>query len=258
MCVPTGPRGPGGPCHHLTAPPAHPPCTTPRPPLQGFPSPAASPATARLLESVLQRGEELGAAQVEALLGARGADMAAVCAAADALRRRTCGDDVSYVVNRNINYTNVGARCLPLRQSCLAGAPAAMLRAARAASWLPRCWGGAAAAGVHLQLPLLRLQQGQAGRGGAARPALRGAPGGDQQVRLCCPAFPAAAHTAAWTGLPQERARVLPNLECCRAERCCCCCCGAGGLQRRGTGAPRRCACRAASTPTSQARGWGW
>lgn len=37
----------------------------------------------------------------------RGADHAAVCAAADLLRRRMCGDDVSYVVNRNINYTNV-------------------------------------------------------------------------------------------------------------------------------------------------------
>jgi hypothetical protein len=35
--------------------------------------------------------------------------MQAVRQAADTLRRRVCGDMVSYVVNRNINYTNVCA-----------------------------------------------------------------------------------------------------------------------------------------------------
>lgn len=38
---------------------------------------------------------------------ARGADYVAVCRAADDLRRRVCGDTVTFVVNRNINYTNV-------------------------------------------------------------------------------------------------------------------------------------------------------
>jgi FO synthase len=33
--------------------------------------------------------------------------MDAVCAAADSLRRMLVGDEVTYVVNRNINYTNV-------------------------------------------------------------------------------------------------------------------------------------------------------
>ena len=33
--------------------------------------------------------------------------MAAVCEVADDLRRSTVGDDVTYVINRNINYTNV-------------------------------------------------------------------------------------------------------------------------------------------------------
>jgi FO synthase len=41
------------------------------------------------------------------LLSARGADLEAVLVAADALRRDVRGDDVTYVVNRNINYTNV-------------------------------------------------------------------------------------------------------------------------------------------------------
>ena len=39
----------------------------------------------------------------------------AVRQAADTLRRRVCGDVVSYVVNRNINYTNV---CLYKCQFC--------------------------------------------------------------------------------------------------------------------------------------------
>ncbi|RFU20352.1 bifunctional FO biosynthesis protein CofGH [Geodermatophilus marinus] len=46
-------------------------------------------------------------AQYLALLGADGADLEALCALADAVRRDTVGDDVTYVVNRNINFTNV-------------------------------------------------------------------------------------------------------------------------------------------------------
>ena len=41
------------------------------------------------------------------LLKARGADFDAVCDAADQLRAAVNGDTVTYVVNRNINYTNV-------------------------------------------------------------------------------------------------------------------------------------------------------
>ena len=41
------------------------------------------------------------------LLSARGDDVDAIAAAADALRRERVGDTVTYVVNRNINYTNV-------------------------------------------------------------------------------------------------------------------------------------------------------
>ena len=42
-----------------------------------------------------------------ALLTADGADLDAVAALADELRRDAVGDDVTYVVNRNINFTNV-------------------------------------------------------------------------------------------------------------------------------------------------------
>jgi len=53
------------------------------------------------------RGEALSEDEIARLFTARGPDLAAVCAAADALRRQTVGDSVRYVVNRNINYTNI-------------------------------------------------------------------------------------------------------------------------------------------------------
>ncbi len=53
------------------------------------------------------QGEDLSEADVVRLFQARDDDFAHVCAAADGLRRRMRGDDVTYVVNRNINYTNV-------------------------------------------------------------------------------------------------------------------------------------------------------
>jgi FO synthase len=42
-----------------------------------------------------------------ALLGADGPDLEALAGLADALRREVAGDDVTYVVTRNINFTNV-------------------------------------------------------------------------------------------------------------------------------------------------------
>ena len=52
-------------------------------------------------------GGELGEAEVTRLLETRGGEMQRVLAAADSLRRETCGDEVTYVVTRNIQYTNV-------------------------------------------------------------------------------------------------------------------------------------------------------
>ncbi|REJ80218.1 MAG: 7,8-didemethyl-8-hydroxy-5-deazariboflavin synthase subunit CofH [Acidobacteria bacterium] len=62
------------------------------------------------VEQILRRreqGEALGEADLVALFAARGSDFRAVCDAADALRGEMNGDAVTYVVNRNINYTNV-------------------------------------------------------------------------------------------------------------------------------------------------------
>ena len=52
-------------------------------------------------------GEGLTEAEIVRLFQARGDEFAAVCAAANRLRSRVNGDAVTYVVNRNINYTNV-------------------------------------------------------------------------------------------------------------------------------------------------------
>ena len=53
------------------------------------------------------REEPLEDSAMLALFTARDADVETVCEAADELRRRQVGDAVSYVINRNINYTNV-------------------------------------------------------------------------------------------------------------------------------------------------------
>lgn len=53
------------------------------------------------------RREELAESDIVALFEARGEAFAEVCAAADALRRETNGDTVSYIVTRNVNYTNI-------------------------------------------------------------------------------------------------------------------------------------------------------
>jgi FO synthase len=51
--------------------------------------------------------DELGEPELVRLFRARGSEVDRVCAAADRLRRDVCGDEVSYVVTRNIQYTNV-------------------------------------------------------------------------------------------------------------------------------------------------------
>jgi FO synthase len=51
--------------------------------------------------------DELGEDELVRLFRAHGEERQRVFAAADALRREVCGDDVSYVVTRNIQYTNV-------------------------------------------------------------------------------------------------------------------------------------------------------
>jgi FO synthase len=53
------------------------------------------------------KGQTLNEADIVTLFASRGDAFHVVCEAADALRAAQCGDDVSYVVTRNINYTNI-------------------------------------------------------------------------------------------------------------------------------------------------------
>jgi FO synthase len=52
-------------------------------------------------------GERLTSDEIVRLFAARGPEVEEICTTADALRAQVTGDTVTYVVNRNINYTNV-------------------------------------------------------------------------------------------------------------------------------------------------------
>jgi FO synthase len=61
-----------------------------------------------LLDELMQNGaEHVDRESLATLFNARGADFSQVCEAADALRAETNGAVATYVVNRNINYTNM-------------------------------------------------------------------------------------------------------------------------------------------------------
>jgi FO synthase len=63
------------------------------------------PDLAGILERSLE-GRAPRVEEIERLFRARGPEVEAVARVADALRERACGEVVTYVVNRNINYTN--------------------------------------------------------------------------------------------------------------------------------------------------------
>ncbi|MGB3157332.1 MAG: 5-amino-6-(D-ribitylamino)uracil--L-tyrosine 4-hydroxyphenyl transferase CofH [Candidatus Microthrix parvicella] len=75
--------------------------------------PAASGGSRRLQGAVdevlaaFEAGEDLDEDRIVTLFGARGPEVGEIAEAADRLRSEVVGDDVTYVVNRNINYTNV-------------------------------------------------------------------------------------------------------------------------------------------------------
>jgi 7,8-didemethyl-8-hydroxy-5-deazariboflavin synthase CofH subunit/7,8-didemethyl-8-hydroxy-5-deazariboflavin synthase CofG subunit len=70
------------------------------------PSDRITGAVAEVLDGV-RAGQEVGEDEILTLFRARGPEVAAVAAVADELRRSIVGDEVTYVRNRNINYTNV-------------------------------------------------------------------------------------------------------------------------------------------------------
>jgi len=66
----------------------------------------ASRDVRRILSRTLD-GHEVGVDDALVLAGVRGRDLAAVGAVADEMRRRQAGEVVTFVVNRNVNFTNV-------------------------------------------------------------------------------------------------------------------------------------------------------
>ena len=66
----------------------------------------AGGAVAEVLDGV-SLGQEVGEDEIVTLFSARGPEVRAVAEVADQLRRDEVGDVVTWVANRNINYTNV-------------------------------------------------------------------------------------------------------------------------------------------------------
>ena len=66
----------------------------------------ATPEIRSILDAALA-SREVTVAEGERLLETDGADLLALIRTADHVRAADVGDDVTYVVNRNINFTNV-------------------------------------------------------------------------------------------------------------------------------------------------------
>ncbi|MGF1471131.1 MAG: 5-amino-6-(D-ribitylamino)uracil--L-tyrosine 4-hydroxyphenyl transferase CofH [Rubrobacteraceae bacterium] len=71
---------------------------------QGLRPSKVRPEFARALAGAGER--DLDEEEIALLFTARGTELADLCRVADQLRREVCGDEVTYVINRNINYTN--------------------------------------------------------------------------------------------------------------------------------------------------------
>jgi FO synthase len=78
---------------------AHPPTLLPAPARAGG-------AVGEVLAGVLM-GQTVDVDEIVTLFSARGSEVAAVAEVADELRRQAVGDAVTWIANRNINYTNV-------------------------------------------------------------------------------------------------------------------------------------------------------
>jgi FO synthase len=84
----------------------HPGTTAPMPVVR----PRGSTLASGRIEAIIDRaaaGNRLSEPDIVRLFEADGPDVARIAAAADRLRAQTVGETVSYVVNRNINYTNI-------------------------------------------------------------------------------------------------------------------------------------------------------
>ncbi|MDQ3507177.1 MAG: 5-amino-6-(D-ribitylamino)uracil--L-tyrosine 4-hydroxyphenyl transferase CofH [Actinomycetota bacterium] len=72
---------------------------------RGFRPSKVRPEFAKALAGAGER--DLTEEEISLLFTARGSELSELCTAADELRRETVGDEITYVINRNINYTNL-------------------------------------------------------------------------------------------------------------------------------------------------------
>ncbi len=83
------------------------PARSPRPAAPGAPAVLAAGEVAAALRQAERDPAALTDGQAVALLSADGPELEALAGLADALRHEVKGDDVTYVVTRNINFTNI-------------------------------------------------------------------------------------------------------------------------------------------------------
>lgn len=79
------------------------------PPVRATPHRVGHSGSLERILSAARSGEGLHEEDLQRLCSARGRDLEALIESADALRAETVGPTVTYVVNRNINYTNICA-----------------------------------------------------------------------------------------------------------------------------------------------------
>lgn len=82
----------------------------PAPPTTAWMPTHGTTRPAKQVEAILARalaGDTPGPVEIELLFAARGHALQRVIETADTLRKQTVGDTVTYVINRNINYTNM-------------------------------------------------------------------------------------------------------------------------------------------------------
>lgn len=72
---------------------------------RGYRPSKVRPEFARALAGAGER--DLDEDEISLLFTARGSELSEMCRVADELRKETVGDEITYVINRNINYTNL-------------------------------------------------------------------------------------------------------------------------------------------------------
>ena len=190
--------------------------------------PAASRSSSRATRCRWTTADELGEEELVRLFRARGEERQRVFAAADRLRREVCGDEVSYVVTRNIQYTNVCYfRCgfCAFSKGKLAanlrGAPylvpheEIVRRCARGVG--PRRHRGVPPGrhppGVHRRVLRIRRRRDQERAAGAAHPRVLGARGlaGRGDARAAARGLPRVLRDLGLGSLPGTAAEILDD-----------------------------------------------